>query len=261
MRSLVFVVAVLGALNACNCGGPVCGAGTHLSDGACVANPVTGEGEGEGGEGEGGGPVVECGPGTTLSTDGTHCNPACSAPQVYDATNNVCACPPGTLPNNSDGCDVNPALCASGTLFDTGSGTCVPVSADARGDDETNEGNPIDITLPADGDKPLEIGGVIDAPQAGVADTDAFVFQGTAGEHLQISVVSFGAPAGSFLLAGVPVPGDTTNLGGYQRFGLAAGNRTAFREVILPLDGEYEILVSDVSTFAGGVPTGSPDYT
>ncbi|HEY4221407.1 MAG TPA: hypothetical protein VGO62_08690, partial [Myxococcota bacterium] len=64
-----------------------------------------------------------------------------------------------------------------------------------------------------------------------------------------------------FLLAGVPVPGDTTNLGGYQRFGLAAGNRTAFREVVLPLDGQYEILVSDVSTFAGGLPTGSPDYT
>ncbi len=267
------IALVIGASAGCNCGA-VCGPGTADRRGLClpiVDAGVEGEGGGEGGgegegegqgesESEGEGDDVVCGPGTVLNGTATACTLLCRADQIFDGS--ACACPGGTV-EAGQGCVFDAALCADGTVFDPSASppACEPRQAPPRADDDVNPGNaPTPIIVPAVGEKGAELGGVIDRPGEEL-DSDAYAFAGVAGMRLQIQVASFGAEAASFVVVGSAAPGDESNLNAFQRFALPGEGRRALREVVLPLTGDYQIIVADKASFAGGLAAGGDDQT
>lgn len=280
VKSLSWKATLLGLLftlpfGACDCGGEppsadggalTCGAGTVEKNGQCVPEetpPVDG------------GPDLECGPGTVPSADGsqcvpdlncpagtaptndgTGCVPLCDDPFILEGTE--CVCPAGLVPTpGGNDCAVDPALCGEGTVFVDGA--CLPAVAPAPGDDDINPDEaPVSFDLPAAGEKPYEVGGVVGpVDRADGADVDIFEFDGTAGDRLLIQVLSFGAQAGSFIVQGIP--GTPTEP--YFRAALPLANRRAVRHAVLPLTGRYAIIVTDKSNLVGGLPTGGDDHT
>lgn len=278
-RTLAFASVLVGLpISGCECGTPVdpdggtgieCGPGTIEEDGQCIPDP---DNEPDGADG---GPDLECGDGTVLNNTGTACVPDldcpagttenedgtgcvldCENPFLYDEDLDSCVCALGLRPTeDGSDCEIDPALCGEGTLFQ--GGACVPIEPPPPGDDDTNGGNPVVIEL--DDDKPVEVGGVVGpVDRVDGADVDVFTFSTTeAFTRVRIQLVSFGLPNGAFIVAdnesGLEDPA-------YQRVGLGGANRRAVRELTLPFAGEYSIVVSDVNNITGGLPVGGEDF-
>lgn len=278
-RTLAFASVLVGLpISGCDCGTPVdpdggtgieCGPGTIEEDGQCIPDP---DNEPEGADG---GPDLECGDGTVLNNTGTACVPDldcpagttenedgtgcvldCENPFLYDEDLDSCVCALGLRPTeDGSDCEIDPALCGEGTLFQ--GGACVPIEPPPPADDDLNGGNPVVIEL--DDDKPVEVGGVVGpVDRVEGADQDVFTFTTTeAFTRVRIQLVSFGLPNGAFIVtdneSGIEVPV-------YQRVGLGGENRRAVRELTLPFAGEYNIIASDVNNLTGGLPVGGDDF-
>jgi hypothetical protein len=252
---ILSAVAATAATTTTGCG-PVCGDGTIEQDGECVAAEGEGEEgegeegegeEGEGEEGEGEGEELICGAGTVAQ--GGVCVPACRDDEVFVDGN--CECPAGYIEVGGALCQLDGALCGEGTTLQ---GTeCLPLPAPTNVDDD--QGAAPVLTVPPIGEKSEPVGGVIDPPRDGTLDQDIFTFTGTAGMRLRVELVSFGAESASFAVVGTAAPGATTNLDAFVRFGLPGDGRRALRDVVLPLDGDYQIVVGDKAVFAGGLPS------
>ena len=271
-----------------------CGAGTTLQDGACVADVD----------------IVECGDGTTL-TDGVcvpdggglNCGPGTSEVAGECVPDSTLACADGTT--EVDGECVADAACGPDTeLVD---GECVSLIGCGEGtvlvDGECALIDPFDgieseapepndpaffedanigmVTLGAEGETVL-VTGNIDAPtQIGeeeeaflAADFDVVVFEGTAGTRINLEATAIGASGVAVALVYIADEGDDK---GFIRIAFPFGSRNAWRQAVLPYDGNYMIRVgtpTDTATFfnfitqgalnfggLAGEPEGADDFT
>lgn len=304
MLSLAAILAL--AVGACGGGnGTECGAGTVEQDGTCV--PTCDDGEyWDGTEcaavpacaegttfnattGECVPDIDDCAPGTTLVNG--QCVPECGNEEYWDGT--VCVaipdCGQGTTFNEATGqCEPDITDCAPGTHLENGE--CVPdvvCGADTHPcnpdvDENCEEGECVPNHLPdpdvteddvvfsvgAEGEI-VSLGGTIDTPvdenDDGVADAnwDQFQFQATAGTYLHIWATSEGATLPAFAVMGF----DENDEVNYQRIALNPNGLNSMREVYLPRDGVYVILVTDYNNLVNalfdndGLPVGGPDFT
>ncbi|MFU8803371.1 MAG: hypothetical protein ACNA8W_06145, partial [Bradymonadaceae bacterium] len=224
----------------------VCGEGTTLVDGNCVADGTTGP---------------ECATGTVLDNGRCVVSPTiCSAGTVLDPTTNTCvlsddACATGL--ELADGtCIATDELCGDGTHFSADTGLCLPEATCREGDvilDELcvppaealaadpgavsidGEG-PHELTIPAVGEMVIFTGTLDDADDNGnaVSDFDEFTFQGTAGQWVKISVQSLGAPSPAFTVEGPE---------GFERWSTLGIENNPARLLLLPYEGEYTVTV------------------
>jgi hypothetical protein len=305
MLSLAAVLAL--AVGACGGGnGTECGAGTVEQDGTCVPtcddgeywdgtecaavpacadgttfNATTGECEPD---------IDDCAPGTTLVNG--QCVPECGDEEYWDGTECVAIpdCGQGTTFNEATGqCEPDITDCAPGTHLENGE--CVPdvvCGADTHPcnpevDENCEEGecvpnhlpdpqvteDDVVFSVPADEGETVSLGGVINAPvdedDDGVADGDwdQFQFQATAGTYLDIWATSEGATLPAFALMGFDENDEVI----YQRIGINTTGLVSEREVYLPYDAVYVLMVTDYNHMVaslfeqGTLPVGGPDFT
>ncbi|MFW5740728.1 MAG: hypothetical protein ACOC1F_10235 [Myxococcota bacterium] len=261
-----------------------CGAGTKLVDGRC--EPLCDPGQAWNGS-----ECVDdtaCAPGTERIDGG--CVPACPDGEFWDG--NACAVLPScgdgtTFDEDAGACVPNDSLCAEGTHFDGGvcvpdtescgpgthldGGTCVPDQLPdpdvPESADPTGEAS---FDLPDAGNS-ITLGGTVDTPEDrdgdGYVDPDYdyFTFSATAGTWLRIQATSEGAAHPAFVIVS-----DASDAGGaplYVRYALNPGAIDVQREVYLPFDGDYRLIVSDYSHVSAelfgwlGLPVGGDDFT
>lgn len=234
-----------------------CAEGTHLdlTRGTCVADPS-----------------FRCGP-DTFEEDG-ECFPefVTSCGEGTVAADGRCrpyeeVCGPGTTQTSQSNCRPSGEICGEGTTYDVqlrqcvrtssltcGPGTiirddqCLPLSAvysalmENPDLDKTAPGAPEEITLKEAGEPFVFIGTITtdsehsdDAPRA---SEDIYRFQGQAGQILRIGVYSLGLPNPGFTFIG--------ENGSYERLSDLGAGIEASRQLVLPMDGEYELTVSSI---------------
>jgi hypothetical protein len=176
-----------------------------------------------------------CGPGT--EDQGGVCVPtlACGGGTVEDA--GVC---------------VPAVTCGPGTVMVNGS--CAPLPPAAREVDVGETAEPNDpfgggalapFLLPGAGEPPVVVGGLVQSPALSPpgGDLDGFLFMGAAGTHVRFTGLSRGAAAVAFLVQGwEPGVNDT-----FIRWGFQGAGGSAAREVVLPADGAYALVVSEAA--------------
>jgi hypothetical protein len=193
--------------------GVACGPGTDVVDGLCV--PAT---------------SISCGDGTTLV------NGRCQAPQ----------CGLGTMLKNGQ-CVIADAVCGPGTVLvgnqcratDPLSQVTVPETPEPN----DSASSAAKFTLPEVGAAPIVLGGTVDAVQGNVSDFDWFVFSASAQQRIRIEATAVGAPSIGVILAPTATP--DSGVSPLQRFVVSFDSRTASREIVLPVGGEWALQVSD----------------
>ena len=295
--SLITMFLLAATVNACSGdAGNTCGAGTVEQNGQCVPqcadskywdgtacqtipscddgttfNATTGKCEAD---------ITECAEGTELVNG--QCVPQCSDSEYWNGTacTPIPECGEGTTFNETTGqCDPVIADCAPGTHEENGEcipdvvcggdthpedGECVP---NVLPDPDVTEDDVL-FTVPAAGES-VSLGGTIDTPidedGDGLVDGnwDQFQFAGTAGTYLKIMSTSEGAALPAFAVMGFDEDQNVI----YQRIGLNPNGLVSEREVYLPYDAVYVILVTDYNMMVNalfgnnGVPVGGPDFT
>jgi hypothetical protein len=239
----------------------VCGRGTEANaDDVCVPSA---EICGEKTRLDGGRCVIEaaaCGRGTQLDPNTGACELAaasCGPGLAYDASGGQC------VPTD--------AICDDGTRFDESSGLCLPDSCregdaiidgvctspvaqkaqnadlqESENNDPSLGGNAEPFVFGAPGDAPFVIAGTIGAPVDLNGDgrldqdVDAYTFEASAGEWIDITVESNGLPSPAFRVeaeSGVDIADDFT------RSSAIGSGRDASRQVVIPADGTYTLTV------------------
>lgn len=211
---------------------------------------------------------VTCGPGTKVENarcvtaqfaqcgDGTHLvGDAC----VPDSS---LRCGAGTIEEDGACVRDRSLVCGAGTVERAG----VCVLADPLERVTVPEGRepnlPPAVTrfdLPAIGAAPAVLGGTIAAPIGGNPDFDGFAFTGKRHQRLRIVAKAIGAPVVGFAVQ--PLAEASSGNVSYTRFALTSETRGATRDLVLPFDGDYLLLVSDQSNLTQGVPMGAEDFT
>ncbi len=221
-----------------------CAAGTELVNGQCVSKCS----DTEYWNGTACTPIPECGEGTVFNEATGQCDPV------------IADCAPGTHEENGE-C-IPDVICGGDTHPENGE--CVP---NTLPDPDVTEADVL-FTVPAEGDS-VSLGGTIDTPidedGDGLVDGnwDQFQFAATAGTYLKIMSTSEGAALPAFAIMGFDEDQNVI----YQRIGLNPNGLVTEREVYLPYDAVYVILVTDynmmVSALFGSdtVPVGGPDFT
>lgn len=261
-----------------------CAPGTELVDGKC--EPVCAENE----SWNGSKCVADtaCAPGTEL-VDG-ECVPACEDGSYWDGQ--TCSVLPScaegtTFDEDAGACVPDESLCAEGTHFDGGvcvpdtescgpgthldGGTCVP---DALPDPDVVESSTpdgvADFDLPGSGGT-VSLGGTVDTPADGDGDGytdpdyDRFSFSAQAGTWLRIHGTSEGAAHPAFVVVSDATDADGAPL--FVRYAVNPGGVDTQREVYLPFDGDYRLIVSDYGHVTGdlfgwlALPVGGDDFT
>lgn len=244
-----------------------CGAGTRLEDGQCVP---TGSGT--------------CGPGTVVNSEG-ECVPdsmvTCGANTVLE--NGECVPDPSASPcgdntiSENGVCVPDPeSVCGVGTV--ALDGVCVealealrqsePIVGTEPDDPRFNVDNnfiqPTPFTLAEEGNT-VVLGGTIEPPTADsdndgvpdVPDLDWFSFSATAGQVLEITAYGDGLPDPLILLIGA----DEGVNDFYARQSQTNQADDPSRKIVIPVDGNYFLLISESNNMFGiDPPTGSPDY-
>jgi len=183
-------------------------------------------------------PVLACGPGTV--EDGGTCWPTVGCgPATYEVDGGCAPLPPEDI--------------------------VVDVPETAEPNDPFAGGPLAPFVLPAEGAPPVLVGGNVGDPALSPpgGDLDGFSFQGTAGTLVRLAGVSRGAAAVAFVVQGWE-PGTQ----GFVRFGFDGAGGSARRDVLLPADGPYALIVSEAANVAalhaggGAVAFGGPgdDY-
>lgn len=244
-----------------------CGAGTEPHEsGECVPIAHCGPGtELDLGTGECI-PVAECGPGTVLDESTGECRSAatCGAGTVLEdgACVAVGTCGAGSVLNMDTGlCESNTA-CGPGQVV--ASGQCVDpnvaVGLEADAFESTPDQNdpryggvPEALELEPVGEQTVFVGNIArpaDLSGNGTLDQDRDVwgFSGTAGQYLEISVLGTGLPQPAFILEGPR---------GYRRVSPLLSTNDTSREVVLPYDGDYELIVVPTAFVSTELPLGS----
>lgn len=260
-----------------------CGPGTVEVDGLCVPDCA----ESEYWNGAQCTVLPECAPGTQVS-DGS-CVPSCVKDKYWNGTAcvSVPTCGDGTQYDSDAGACVPMATaCGQGTHFENGKcvpdatqcgagtheedGGCVkdPVPAPDVAESSDPQGE-VAFELPASG-ATLVLGGTVGTPSDldgdGMVDPDydTFTFEAKAGTWLRLGALSKGAahPA----LAVVSEAADSDGYPLYARYLIDPLHEDCEREVYLPRDGVYAILVSDYDHVVGNVfgwnvlPVGGDDF-
>ena len=238
-----------------------CGAGTVEVNGECVPQCASDEYW----SGSACLPVPECAEGTTFNPLTFECEPI------------IGDCATGT--HLEDGLCVPDVICGPGTHAEDGN--CVP---DRLGEPDVYEGqenndifypnwHPTLVNLPAEGDQ-VTLGGTVAAPTDldgdghADADYDAFILAAPggaslAGSYLHLEATSEGACLPGLLILGVD---DDWNAF-YFRYALNPNSATTVRDLYLPADGTYFILVTDYNNLVNdafgleGLPVGGDDFT
>lgn len=227
----------------------VCGPGTELdlASGECV-------------------PVAECGPGTVLDEGTGECRSeaTCGAGTVLESGECVAVgtCAPGSVLNMDTGLCESNTQCGPGQVI--ASGQCVnpnvAVGLDADAvestpdqNDPLHAGTPESVTLEAIGEQTVFVGNIGRPADLGgtgtlVQDRDVWGFSGTAGQYLRISVLGTGLPQPAFILEGPK---------GYRRVSALLSTNDTSREVVLPYDGDYQLVVVPTAYVSTGLPVGS----
>lgn len=226
MRFLVTAVALMAAVG---CAQPlVCGEGTKAEAGQCIPESLS-----------------RCGRGTRL--DAGQCVP-----------DERFACGDGT--QELDGqCRPTAARCGAGTHeLD---GECIVadpmrrVTVPEKPEPNDSTTGAARFTLPAAGAPAVVLGGVVHPPVNGEGDLDIFVFEGRAGQRLRLTGHAVGAPSVGVVLSSM------TDGVEFQRIALSSSSRNGSREVVIPLDGEWMLIVTDQSNIAGGLTVGAHDFS
>jgi hypothetical protein len=252
MRPIGMILALAALLPACR-SSTVCGEDTKLVGLEC--RPKT---------------LLACG-GGTVQSDGT-CLPevVCGAGTV--ASNGQCVpnivCGPGTVASSGVCIPSSTINCGPGT--EEVSGVCQPVDPVKRttvpegGEPNGIGGRPTRFTLPAIGEAPAVLGGIVDLPTQSGADFDGFVFTGRRLQRLRLEAKAIGAPAVSFSVqpcksvAGLCDPDPTQP---FARFALRVDSRDTARDVVLPFDGDYVVLVSETANIMGETSRGGAAFS
>lgn len=273
-----------------------CGEGTELQDGVCV-NIVEAVECGEGTVLMGGECVseieaVDCGPNTEL-VDG-ECVSTVEEVECAAGTTLVdgecvadAACGPDT--ELVDGECISTIGCGDGTILVDGACELIdPFDGIDREADEPNDpafygddANIGTLELGAEGETSLVYGN-IDAPSTVGEDEDTFlaadfdivVFQGTAGQRINLESTAIGAPSIAMGLVFLADEGDDRS---FVRLAFPHGSRNASKQVVLPFTGAYMVRVgapNDTAAFFSflsegqlnfgsivGEPEGHEDFT
>jgi len=269
------------------CVAPVvkCGDGTVLQNGVCVS-PCA---QGEYWNGLACRPIPGCAGGTAL--DGGSCIPSCAEKTYWDgkACVPIPTCEKGTTFDGDAGACVPAAeLCAQGTHLDADAGVCVPDATDCGPgthkedaacvpdavpapdvSESTDPQGTATFDLPAAGSS-LSLGGAINTPTDlngdGMvdADYDAFAFQAKANTWLRLHATSQGAAHPALVI--ISDAEDSQGAPLYSRYAIEPLALDSTREVYLPRDGKYIIIVSDYDHIVADlygwsmIPVGGDDY-
>lgn len=217
----------------------VCGPDTRARDGKCV--PAS---------------LVRCGAGTLLS--GQDCVPE-----------DPHRCGAGTVASAGQCVAAPPLTCGPGT--EASAGVCLTVDAMKRvtvpeaAEPNLPPGKAARFALPAVGAAPAVLGGIIDPPTAAGADDDGFVFTARRLQRVHFAALAVGSPSVGLILQ--PCKGTGTDpcevdpTRHFSRFALTIDARGAARDVVIPFDGDWLVLVSDQSNLTQGLPYGAADFT
>ncbi|MBW1809057.1 MAG: hypothetical protein JRJ87_12755 [Deltaproteobacteria bacterium] len=240
-----------------------CADGTELVNGECVPECIDGE---EFWNGAACQPIPDCAQGTSFNENTNECEP------IIDD------CATGTH-LEGDVC-VPDVICGPGTHAE--GGECV---ADTLGEPDIVEGEENNdiffpgwtatlVNLPAEGDN-VTLGGTISMPtdldgdNVPDADWDAFILvpdgeESLAGTYLHIEATSESACLPAIWILGIDE--ESWNIT-YQRYALNRHGAVASRDVYLPDNGLYFILITDYNNLVndifglGGFPVGGDDFT
>jgi hypothetical protein len=261
-----------------------CAAGTQLVDGECQPRC-------EANASWNGSSCVSdftCAPGTEL-VDG-ECVLVCTSGSYWDGEGcaTVPSCADGTTFDETVGsCVANDSLCAEGTHFEggvcvpdtesCGPGThldgsaCVPDTLPAPDVSEsTTPDGTAQFDTPASGES-VTLGGTVDTPVDGDGDGyadpdyDRFTFTASAGTWLRIHATSEGAAHPAFAIISNDVGTNGAPL--WARYAINPAAIETQREIYIPRDGDYTIVVSDYSHVTADVfgwmalPVGGDDFT
>jgi hypothetical protein len=232
-------------------------------------------------------PVSECGPGTYFDLAKGECAPEqhCGPGTSFDEATGTCEpavfCGAGTHDDGEGSC-VPDEPCQDGAVRDEATGLCVSdlscgsgqivvanqcvdpagglaLEADALesfpdANDPASGGAPEVIALEGMGEQTIFVGTIgRPADLAGngtlTQDRDVWRFSGTAGARLNISVHDTGLPQPAFVLEGPD---------GYRRTSAIGLGSVATRDVVLPYDGDYTLVVVPSSWLSTEVPLGDP---
>ena len=234
--------------------------------------------------------IVECGEETTEEGGECLAEPAVACGEGTVVHQEVCrpaedVCGPGTEgePGAGDPCTPAADACGEGTSYDTATGRCI---SDAEIDCGPGTFEDRDLCLPLYGfydelaaDPDLDMtadgaDGVINLPDRGelfsfvgtidepwmedgqtVQDVDVYTFDGEAGQWLRVTLFSLGLTEPGFI---VDFVGQDVE---YRRFSdLGAGIETS-RDLLLPADGAYELVVSNLPQLLETLsPAGGADW-
>lgn len=230
--ALPLVGALLAAVLATGCPastGVTCGVGTKDENGACVPDVL-----------------ARCGAGTKLV--GTDCLPDTEV-----------VCGPRTIVVDGKCVPAEELVCGPGT--EERSGTCEvldPMRRVTVGESAEPNGSLAGLqrfTLPAIGAAPAVLGGVLGPLNQGQADVDFFVFAGTRLQRIRLVAQGIGAP-----VIGVVLQSANPEFA-FNRYALALDARGGSREIVIPADGDWILLVTDQAQLTGGLPTGAENFT
>jgi hypothetical protein len=216
-----------------------CGPDTKVESGRCVPTVLS-----------------RCGEGTKLV--GADCVPA--APLT---------CGPGTVASEGSCLPAASLTCGAGT--EEKGGVCVlldplrRVTVPEGAEPNIPPGRPARFTVPEPGAAPVVLGGVIGPVVQGQPDFDGFAFTGHRLQRLHVEGKAIGAPSVGFALqpckAINPAGCDLDTVRKFPRFALTSSARGAGRDLVIPWDGDFVLLVSDESNLSSGLPFGGADFS
>ncbi|MFM2153136.1 MAG: hypothetical protein RL199_1571 [Pseudomonadota bacterium] len=252
MRLLGTLLALAALLSACR-SAVVCGDGTELVGSEC--RPTS---------------LMACGGGTVASDGGCLPEVVCGADTVVSDGRCVptFACGPGTVASSGVCIPASVITCGPGT--DEVAGVCQPADLVQRttvpegGEPNGLGGRPTRFALPAIGAPPAVLGGIVDRPTTAGADFDGFVFTGRRLQRLHLEAKALGAPAVSFSVHPCKLVGtvcDPDPARPFPRYALRADSRDTERDVVLPFDGEYLVLVSETANVIGEAARGAATFS
>ncbi len=260
MRRLRFLSCLVLGLWGAGCGdddaATACGDGTALVDGSCVpaeeacASGTTYNSETRMCDPDGGG----CGDGTIEVAGECFPDDICEAGTTFDATTRRCA--------------LDSSACGEGTMIVEGE--CVPVDDGfptpdvmeaSENNDPTFGGMPATVNIPDEGSS-VTLGGCVEpvsifGDDAVEPDQDGFVITLTEPTLLNIKVAGSGGMVGGFVL--LPAGGSGLARAGWRRLGANVTDVVVDRNVFVPAEGEYLLLIADGRGLVLNEAAGGPD--